>query len=208
MDSYPASPVAVARNKSTGNVMSSSTPSRNCPITAAKNHRHVAAVVDDGDVDPIECTGKSCKSCTAGVVADCVALCCCPCAVIDILALAFFRIPWIMGRKYLGKSKKSEKKKKKKEEEEMEKSYSYRDCVTYELDSIDGRISTRSVKDEEIVTGNGKKSLGIVIGEEDKNNISAKFDVEQFWLDLYEQVGHLGFGRVSYTGIPSQGNTG
>lgn len=220
-DIYPASPVAVARNKSTGNVMSStSTPSKNCSITAAKNHRHMTAVVDDGDGDPIECTGKSCKSCTAGVVADCVALCCCPCAVIDILTLAFFRIPWTMGRKYLGKSKKSEKKKKKnnnnkkkmiqnkKKEEEMEKSYSYRDCVTYELDSIDGRVSTRSVRDEEIVTGNLKKSLGIVIGEEDKNNTSAKFDVEQFWLDLYEQVGHLGFGRVSYTGIPSQGNTG
>lgn len=113
-DIYPASPVAVARNKSTGNVMSStSTPSKNCSITAAKNHRHMTAVVDDGDGDPIECTGKSCKSCTAGVVADCVALCCCPCAVIDILTLAFFRIPWTMGRKYLGKSKKSEKKEEK-----------------------------------------------------------------------------------------------
>lgn len=199
--------------------MMSSNSSRNCPTNAAKNHRHVAACGDDEDGDPIECTGKSCKSCTAGVVADCVALCCCPCALIDILALAFFRIPWMLGRKYLEKSKKSEKKKKKKKiqkkkEEEMEKSYSYRDCVTYELDSTDGRFSTRSVKDEEIVTGNGKKSMGVVIGEEeeeelkDKNNTSAKFDVEQFWLELYEQVGHLGFGRVSYTGIPSQGNTG
>lgn len=207
MDGFSASPVVVARN---GNV---STPSRNGVITAAKNHRHVAAVVDDDDYT-IECTGKSCKSCTGGVVADCVALCCCPCALIDILALAFFKIPWMMGRKYLGKgkkklsSKKSEekkKKKKKKKKEEMEKSCSYRDCVTYELDSTDGRISTRSVikvEDEEIIAG----KLGIVIGEQeelkDKNNISP----EEIWLDLYEQVGHLGFGRVSFTGIPSQGN--
>ncbi|MCD9558786.1 hypothetical protein HAX54_016404 [Datura stramonium] len=210
MDGYSASPIVVAR---TGNV---STPSRNGVITAAKNHRHVAAVDDDDDGDTIECTGKSCKSCTGGVVADCVALCCCPCALIDILALAFFKIPWMMGRKYLGKgkkklsSKKSEEKKKKKkkkkkkeEEKEMEKSYSYRDCVTYELDSTDGRISTRSVikvEDEEIIAG----KLGIVIGEQeevkDKNNISG----DEIWLDLYEQVGHLSFGRVSFSGIPSQ----
>ncbi|CAN4082441.1 unnamed protein product [Withania somnifera] len=198
MDSYPASPVAVARNKSPVNV---TTSSRNGPITAVRNLRHVEAVDDN---DPIECTGKSCKSCTAGVVADCVALCCCPCAVIDILALAFLKIPWMMGRKCLGNGKKKE----------MEKSYSYRDCVTYELDSTDGRVSTRSVKveDEQVITANAKNTLGIVIGEKeevkDKNNVSAKFDAEEFWLDLYEQVGHSGFGRVSFTGIPSQGNTG
>ncbi|CAN4079233.1 unnamed protein product [Withania somnifera] len=199
MDGYP---VSVARP---GNV----TPSSR--ITAVRNHRHVEAVDDD----PIECTGKSCKSCTAGVVADCVALCCCPCAVINILALTFLKIPWMMGRKCLvkGKKKLSSKRsqKKKKEDRKMDKSYSYRGCVTYELDSTDGRISTRSVKveEEEIITENGKKSLGIVIGEkEDKNNNRTKYDAEEFWLDLYEQVGHLGFGRVSFTGIHSQGNTG
>ncbi|KAK4367452.1 hypothetical protein RND71_011244 [Anisodus tanguticus] len=192
MDGYPASPI-VARNKSTTSNVS--TPSR----TAVKNHRHVAAI-DDDDGDPIECTGKSCKSCTGGVVADCVALCCCPCAVIDILALTFLKIPYMMGRKYLGKGKKKlSSKKSQKKKEIMEKSYSYRDCVTYELDSIDGRISTRSVKDE-------RTKLGIVIGEEDNNVISASFDVEQLWLELYEQGGHLGFGRVSFTGIPSQGS--
>ncbi|KAK4346297.1 hypothetical protein RND71_032636 [Anisodus tanguticus] len=194
MDGYPASPI-VARNKSTTSNMS--TPSRTATITAVKNHRHVAAI-DDDDGDPIECTGKSCKSCTGGVVADCVALCCCPCAVIDILALTFLKIPYMMGRKYLGKGKKKlSSKKSQKKKEIMEKSYSYRDCVTYELDSIDGRISTRSVKDE-------RTKLGIVIGEEDNNVISASFDVEQVWLELYEQGGHLGFGRVSVTDIPSQ----
>ncbi|XP_060193527.1 uncharacterized protein LOC132622875 [Lycium barbarum] len=210
MDGYPASPVVVARNKST--------PSRTATITAVKNHRHVAAVDDDDDGDPIECTGKSCKSCTGGVVADCVALCCCPCAVIDILALTFLKIPYMMGRKYLVKGKKKlsskkkleKQKKKMKKKEEMEKSYSYRDCVTYELDSTDGRISTRSVKVEDEEKEKERTKLGIeLIGEEvlkDNNVISASFDAEEFWLELYEQVGHLGFGRVSFTGIPSQGS--
>ncbi|KAM3286695.1 hypothetical protein P3S67_025494 [Capsicum chacoense] len=191
-----SSVAAAARSKNP-----TTTPSRNHPTTAVKNHRRVAAVDD-----PIECTGKFCMSCTAGVVADCVALCCCPCAVIDILALAFLKMPWTMVRKCFGKGKKMGKKKK-----EKERSYSYRDCVTYDLDSIDGRISTRSVIDEDIIiTANEKESLGIVIAEQDKNNITSnKFDnAEEFWLDLYEQVGHLGFGRVSYTGIPTQGNSG
>lgn len=39
--------------------------------------------------------------------------------------------------------------------------------------------------------------------EELKNgNFSARFEAEQqLWLELH-QVGHLGFGRVSFTGIP------
>ncbi|XP_009618687.1 uncharacterized protein LOC107813005 [Nicotiana tabacum] len=212
MDVYP-SPV-VARNKGGGNV---SIPSRNgAMITAVKNHRHVVAVDDDDDdaSDQIECTGKSCKSCTVGVVADCVALCCCPCAVISILGLAFFKIPWIMGKKILVKGKKKSSKKlekKKKKKKEMEKSYSYRDCVTYELDSIDGisrRIKVFEDEEEEEAEKERTK-WGIVIGEEEelKDKFSGRFiDAEEVWFELYE-FGHLGFGRVSFTGIsPSSAN--
>ncbi|XP_009768310.1 uncharacterized protein [Nicotiana sylvestris] len=203
MDVYP-SPVA-ARN-----------PKGGAMITAVKNRRHVVAVDDDDDAgDQIECTGKSCKSCTVGVVADCVALCCCPCAVISILGLAFFKIPWIMGKKILvkGKKKSSKKleKKKKKKKKEMEKSYSYRDCVTYELDSIDG--ISRRIKvfedEEEDEAEKERTKWGIVIGEEEelKDKFSGRFiDAEEVWFELYE-FGHLGFGRVSFTGIsPSSTN--
>ncbi|KAG6382340.1 hypothetical protein SASPL_157993 [Salvia splendens] len=51
--------------------------------------RHAAAAA---------CTGKSCQSCTAGAIADCVALCCCPCAVASCFVLAFFKLPWAMAR--------------------------------------------------------------------------------------------------------------
>jgi len=36
--------------------------------------------------------------------------------------------------------------------------------------------------------------------EEEETRISARVEAERVWLELY-QIGHLGFGRVSFTGI-------
>src|SRR5688572_27896661 len=85
-----------------------------------KNQRH-GTVVDDEDGDPIKCSGKSCRSCSGRLIADCVAVCCCPCAVVNILALAFLKIPWIVGRKCfrMVKKKKLEDKKRKHESVEI-----------------------------------------------------------------------------------------
>ncbi|KAG0456588.1 hypothetical protein HPP92_024376 [Vanilla planifolia] len=45
------------------------------------------------------CSQTSCKTCAAGMAADCVALCCCPCAAVSCLVLAFLRVPWAVGRR-------------------------------------------------------------------------------------------------------------
>ncbi|KAL0735881.1 hypothetical protein Bca4012_012091 [Brassica carinata] len=37
-------------------------------------------------------------------------------------------------------------------------------------------------------------------GGDDESRISARVEAERVWLELY-QIGHLGFGRVSFTGI-------
>eukprot|EP00252_Welwitschia_mirabilis_P027520 TRINITY_DN9455_c0_g1_i1.p1 TRINITY_DN9455_c0_g1~~TRINITY_DN9455_c0_g1_i1.p1 ORF type:complete len:265 (+),score=26.48 TRINITY_DN9455_c0_g1_i1:486-1280(+) len=37
-------------------------------------------------------------ACTAGVIADCAAICCCPCAFIHFLVLAFVKIPTALAR--------------------------------------------------------------------------------------------------------------
>lgn len=147
MDGY--SPPTVERNKK------------------GKKHRH-AVVVDD---DPIKCSGKSCRSCSGGLIADCIAVCCCPCAVVNILALAFLKFPWMVGRKCLRMVKK-------KKLEENDKS------TTDRVDTVEeGIVMTSSTfGDEEL-----------------KDSFCAKNDVEQVWLDLY-QVGHMGFGRLSFTG--------
>ncbi|PSR87574.1 Chromo domain-containing protein isoform 1 [Actinidia chinensis var. chinensis] len=135
--------------------------------------KHCPCPADDSG-DPIECSGKHCRSCTAGLIADCVAVCCCPCAVVSCFALAFLKAPWMMGRRCLGIGKK--KRRRLENERECEKTGS-------DLVDMDG-IS-------EIGTGL-------------EGNLSARFEAERVWLELY-QVGHLGFGRVSFTGIPSQG---
>ena len=46
---------------------------------------------EDGG-DRIKCSGKSCRSCAAALIADCVALCCCPCAVINFLTFALVKV--------------------------------------------------------------------------------------------------------------------
>ncbi|XP_022873424.1 uncharacterized protein LOC111392332 [Olea europaea var. sylvestris] len=148
---------------------------------AMRRHRNRQAVEDDDGVDKITCTGKSCQSCTAGVIADCVAVCCCPCAVVNLLALAFIKVPWMVGRKWFGMGKKNRQLKEKRRK--CERSYS--DCCgdTFGI-SGKGRV-------------NGGTVLEIVSPEEElPDNFSAGFEDEEIF--------HLGFGRVSFTGIPCE----
>ncbi|XP_073152473.1 uncharacterized protein [Henckelia pumila] len=120
------------------------------------------------------CTGKSCQSCTAGVIADCVAVCCCPCAVVNLLALAFLKLPWAVARRCLGRAGKMKQKQKMVEEERE----------WFEAGDMDG-ISRK------------RRACEVAVEEEARAKICAGFEIEEIW---YE-VGHLGFGRVSFTGV-------
>jgi hypothetical protein len=151
----------------------------------SRKSRH-STTFDDGG-DQIECSGKHCRACTAGLVADCVALCCCPCAVVNLLALAFVKVPWMVGRRCLGLEK--EKGRRRLERKRKCRRSEIDDCVV----ERDGNARKRMVEEgkmAEIASGFG--------GEE------RVFEEEKVWLELY-QVGHLGFGRVSFTGIQSLG---
>ncbi|GMI99147.1 hypothetical protein like AT3G01516 [Hibiscus trionum] len=140
------------------------------------------AVDESGDL--IECSGKYCRSCTAGVIADCVALCCCPCALLNLLTLALVKVPWKMGRRCLGLGKK----KRNRVEMERKCKKKCRDCSEVESSSR-GEMREFST------------AFGVEESEEkqEMGNFSARFEAEKVWLELY-QVGHLGFGRVSFTG--------
>ncbi|XP_057447443.1 uncharacterized protein LOC130739214 isoform X1 [Lotus japonicus] len=143
------------------------------------------ATVDDGGEDLIECSGKFCRSCTAGMVADCVALCCCPCAVVHCFSLAFVKAPWVVGRRCLGLGKKNKNKNKGKRK--CKKGHHHGgnvgDDVVLERDSREG-VSTSSVS----------SSFGV-----ENVTVNAAFEAEKVWLELY-QIGHLDFGRVSFSG--------
>lgn len=156
-----------------------------------RRSRYASAVDDGGDL--IECSGKYCRSCTTGLVADCVALCCCPCAVVNILALAFVKIPYTVGKKCLGLAKKKEKTKKK--------------CK-----KLEGSSSSCGFLVERNYGDLNKEKLQIesfaLFGEDEEEKMdggvnSARFEAERMWLELY-QIGHLGFGRISFTGIQPQ----
>lgn len=160
-----------------------------------KQHRYA---VDDEE-DQVECSGRSCRSCTAGMLADCVALCCCPCAVVNFLTLAFLKVPWMVGRRCLGKGKKKFRKRLEKRKTKC--------CERSESNNNVGVGNVISRKEELELEGAleiESSSFGFVGEEQKDNNYSARFEAEKVWLELY-QVGHLGFGRVSYTGIQSLG---
>ncbi|KAK8534050.1 hypothetical protein V6N13_028266 [Hibiscus sabdariffa] len=145
------------------------------PTTRRKRAEAEDAVDESGDL--IECSGRYCRSCTAVVIADCVALCCCPCALLNLLTFALVKVPWKMGRRCLGFGKNKRKKRKRVEME--------RKCEkTREFSTVFG-------EEENLDDDEGEK--------QEKGNFSARFEAEKVWLELY-QVGHLGFGRVSFTG--------
>ncbi|XVF58063.1 hypothetical protein PTKIN_Ptkin07bG0032600 [Pterospermum kingtungense] len=144
--------------------------------------------IDEGG-DFVECSGKYCKSCTAGVIADCVALCCCPCALLNLLTFALVKVPWKIGRKCLGLGEKKKRKCKKNTISSI--------SIPHNGNESDGDLGEKvRVEDE----GNYMWRFSTEEGEEEMGNFSARFEADQkVWLELY-QVGHLGFGRVSFSG--------
>ncbi|KAL5796979.1 hypothetical protein ACOSQ2_001799 [Xanthoceras sorbifolium] len=148
--------------------------------TRKSGNRHT---VDDGG-DLIECSGKYCRSCTAGLIADCVALCCCPCAVVNILALAFVKIPYKVGKRCLGLGKKKEKEK-----------------VKRKCKKVEGGVVVE--RGENLRKGRTEEEILEIVSSGLTDEEDQEMGAEKVWLELY-QVGHLGFGRVSFTGIPSQ----
>ncbi|GMN42521.1 hypothetical protein TIFTF001_011739 [Ficus carica] len=158
-----------------------------------RNGTHHHGGGDGGGGESFECTSRSCA---AALIADCVALCCCPCAVVNFLAFAFVKVPWAVGRRCLGAGKmnkrKTTNKKRKKRQETTKRAGGY--------DSDGGVVEgeERWWKEEGV--------LGISATEEAEGIgecVSARFEAERVWLELY-QIGHLGFGRLSFTGIQPQ----
>lgn len=174
-------------------------------------NRRFAATVDDGGGDLIECSGKYCRSCTAGLIADCVALCCCPCAVLHCFALAFVKAPWVVGRRCLGLGNKNKNKNNKGHK---------RKCKRGKHDVVDDVVNVAANDDVGVgvVLERSNKEGGLRGGWPDSNsssvnsgvggvaaspmdtvNVSAGFEAEKVWMELY-QIGHLDFGRVSFSG--------
>lgn len=157
-------------------------------ISRVGSTRRKRYVVDESG-DRIECSGRHCRSCTAALIADCVALCCCPCAVVNFLAFTFVKVPWMVGRKCLGLEKKKGIKKRK--------------CKISEDDSVVDRENDGNNNEREWKVEEGMSELftsaGFAEQVEQIDFVSARFEAEKVWLELY-QVGQFGFGRHSSSG--------
>ncbi|KAL8193524.1 hypothetical protein R6Q57_026659 [Mikania cordata] len=125
----------------------------------------------------MERSGRSCHSCTARVIADCIAVSCCPCAVVNFFTLTLFKLPWMIGRRCLDSNKKKHKLK-------------------------SGNKDRTSRKEQGENRDSGKVTA--IEEESGSSKYSARFEAERVWLELYK-FDHLGFGRVSFNGIQSLG---
>ncbi|KAG2279704.1 hypothetical protein Bca52824_050924 [Brassica carinata] len=131
--------------------------------------------------DQVKCSGRSWA---AAAIADCVALCCCPCAIINFLTLTFVKVPWIIGRRCLGGRRKKQNKRRLHKRQRRGK-----------INSEDGFIITITVS-----LRRPWKMRNAVVGVKSREQVQELNEAERVWLELY-QIGHLGFGRVSFTGI-------
>lgn len=152
------------------------------------------------------CSGKRCRSLAAAAIADCVALCCCPCAVVNLLTLAFVKVPWMIGRKCVGRGDRNKKRRKRiNREDRFHHQHHHRKSTEMVSGGCCGGGDGDEFDDHRFVV----ERDGSLTKEEDKRaslkgdeetRISARVEAERVWLELY-QIGHLGFGRVSFTGI-------
>ncbi|XP_073007856.1 uncharacterized protein [Typha latifolia] len=146
---------------------------------------HRFPVVSEDVGDHVECSSRSCRSCSAVLIADCIALGCCPCAVVSLLGLTLVKAPFVMGRRWLG--------------------------ILRKRGRLLKRVRDVGEKGGEVVVGLDVKSVemkgkewGEVFGTE---RLSSEPDAERVWLELY-QFGNWGFGRVSFSGNPGKGISG
>ncbi|RRT44741.1 hypothetical protein B296_00047196 [Ensete ventricosum] len=149
-------------------------------------------VAPDEVGDHIECTGASCRSCTAVLVADCIALGCCPCAVVNMLALTLVKVPWVVSRRCLAMLKRKggslRRRRVRDEGGEVEK-------MTEVVVVVKGREGRNLEKIQE-----WEEEGGIWGTREGENGRGGpRFEADKVWMELY-QIGHWGFGRLSFSG--------
>lgn len=166
-------------------------PTRNASRSGTDNPKRNRRFAVEETVDSVDCSSKSCRSCAAALIADCVAVSCCPLAVVSLLALAFVKVPYLVCRKCLKRRRRERKRKK------------IAEVSSDVIEASSGGCSS---------SGQGKSDIMFEFGgdedeeelEDRKSFCAAALEADKVLFELY-QVGHLGFGRVSFTGIQSLG---
>ncbi|XP_065009044.1 uncharacterized protein LOC135639174 [Musa acuminata AAA Group] len=141
--------------------------------------------------DDVECSGNSCRSCTAVLVANCIALGCCPCAVVNMLTLTLVKVPWMVSRRWWQSLKRRGASQRRR----------VADVATVGREGTSSETKRNYKWNEEGVVGerkghSGRGSLPSSLGANDG-----------VWEELY-RVGNWGFGRVSFSGTQREWHSG
>ncbi|KAF3340017.1 hypothetical protein FCM35_KLT15788 [Carex littledalei] len=152
----------------------------------------------DDHIECAECSTQTCRSCSAFVMGDCIALCCCPCSFVHLLAFSLVKAPYLVGRRCF---KRLTKKK-----GLLQKT---RVSDSGEISDVGEMVMGFDYKGFESKSGElGMGVWGIGLGEyksvSSNGRLSTKMDADKIWMDLY-QVGNWGFGRISFSSNPLGG---
>ncbi|KAG6531172.1 uncharacterized protein LOC122024172 [Zingiber officinale] len=126
----------------------------------------------------VECS----RSCTAVVVADCVALGCCPCAVAAALGwLALVKAPWAASRRCVRMLRRSLRRRRVGDDDRNDEKGKKKATPRGAEETVARRSDWEEAR--ELVEGMG-----------------SRFEPDRIWLELY-QIGQWGFGRLSFSGL-------
>uniref|UniRef100_I1PY23 Uncharacterized protein n=2 Tax=Oryza glaberrima TaxID=4538 RepID=I1PY23_ORYGL len=136
--------------------------------------------------------GCRCRSCAAVMLADCIALGCCPCAVVSMLSLALVKAPLAVGRRCVGRLR------------------SRRRTLLHNKRVRDVAATSAAAAGEKKAIAKPEEELeaaDIVANDDDTASAAAATagagaptDEDLAWLEEMYQMGHWGFGRVSISG--------
>ncbi|CAM0881816.1 unnamed protein product [Alopecurus aequalis] len=145
-------------------------------------------------------TRQSCGTCGASAVANCVALCCCPCAVVSCFTLALVKAPYVAGRRWVRIAKMRRVK------GVLRKTNRVR-SLDDQLDNVEGLShdqcngTERASKEywgelgRDAASGWWGSTNDASLAGEGRMRVSV---TEKAWIEMYE-VGHWGFGRLSFS---------
>ncbi|XP_074566498.1 uncharacterized protein LOC141823130 [Curcuma longa] len=143
-----------------------------------KNYRFAACDEEAAAAEKVECS----RSCTAVVVADCVALGCCPCAVAAALGwLALVKVPWAASRRCMRMLRRSLRRRRVGDDDRSN-------------EAAKKKASPRVVEEAVARRSDWEAALELVEG------MGSKFEPDRVWFELY-QIGQWGFGRLSFSGL-------
>ncbi|XP_062206310.1 uncharacterized protein LOC133908342 [Phragmites australis] len=162
-------------------------------MTSPERPYRFPALPDDEQATRTRCTTQSCGTWGASAVANCVALCCCPCAVVSCLTLALVKAPYVAGRRCVVRLAR------RRQLCALRNARRVRDLDEKQQDQLGDAAPRRSKECAELAGA-------VIVGAEGRAKVSSREDAaDKVWVEMYK-VGLWGFGRLSFSATGGGGD--